>query len=114
MPWELKEHAGHHYAVLFHYALPDDAWAVELSEAVPAVAEAAESPDATVTHLPGAGFLVALVPDEDPALQPAVRVWSPEEHVVPYEVMCWFMEQVADQVERCRTAFEQGEAGTVE
>ncbi|MFE1285889.1 hypothetical protein [Streptomyces sp. NPDC058751] len=36
MPAELREHAGRHYAVQFHYALPDDAWAVELSEAVPA------------------------------------------------------------------------------
>jgi hypothetical protein len=52
MPWELKEHAGSHYAVLFHYALPDDAWAVELSEAKPASVEGAESPDAAVTHLP--------------------------------------------------------------
>ncbi|MEU3296048.1 hypothetical protein ABZ722_27275 [Streptomyces longwoodensis] len=32
MPWEVKGHAGRHYAVLFHYALPDDAWAVELKE----------------------------------------------------------------------------------
>jgi hypothetical protein len=104
MPWELREHAGRHYAVLFHYALPDDAWVVELSEAVPA---SAENPDAAVTHLPGAAFLVALVPDEDPNLQPTVRVYSPDECVVPYEVMRWFMEQVADQVERCRTAFEQ-------
>ncbi|GGW16592.1 hypothetical protein GCM10018980_20050 [Streptomyces capoamus] len=36
MPAELREHAGRHYAIQFHYALPDDAWAVELSEAVPA------------------------------------------------------------------------------
>ncbi|MFE5398683.1 hypothetical protein ACFQ9U_29515 [Streptomyces sp. NPDC056568] len=104
MPWELHEHLGRHYAVLFHYALPDDAWAVELSEAVPT---AAESPDSAVTHSPGPAFLVALVPDEDPNLQPTVRMWSPDERVVPYEVMRWFMRQVADQVERCRIAFEQ-------
>ncbi|MER6214194.1 hypothetical protein ABT213_09045 [Streptomyces sp. NPDC001674] len=114
MPWELKEHAGRHYAVLFHYALPDDAWAVELSEAEPASAEGAENPDATVTHLPGAAFLVTHVPDEDPNLQPTVRVWSPDERVVPLEVMRWYMEQVADQVERCRIAFEQGEPEAVE
>lgn len=114
MPWELKEHAGRHYAVLFHYALPDDAWAVELSEAKPASAEGAENPDAEVTHLPGAAFLVTHVPDEDPNLQPTVRVWSPDERVVPLEVMRWYMEQVADQVERCRIAFEQGEPEAVE
>ncbi|MGW4779014.1 hypothetical protein ACWEPA_20410 [Streptomyces filamentosus] len=111
MPWELKEHVGRHYAVLFHYALSDDAWAVELSEAKPA---SAESSDAAVTQLPGAAFLVTHVPDEDPNLQPTVRVWSPDERVVPYEVMLWYMEQVADQVERCRIAFEQGEPEAVE
>ncbi|MFE5808745.1 hypothetical protein [Streptomyces sp. NPDC056491] len=114
MPWELREHAGRHYAVLFHYALHDDAWAVELSEAVPVPAEGAENPDASVTHVPGPAFLVALVPDEDPSLQPTVRVWSPDERVVPYEVMGWFMEQVADQVERCRIAFAQEEPEAVE
>ncbi|MFJ2061195.1 hypothetical protein ACIOMM_35490 [Streptomyces sp. NPDC087908] len=114
MPWELKEHAGRHYAVVFHYALPDDAWAVELSEAKPAPAEGAENPDAAVTHLPGAAFLVTHVPDEDPNLQPTVRVRSPDERVVPYEVMRWYMEQVDDQVERCRIAFEQGGPQAVE
>jgi hypothetical protein len=114
MPWELREHAGRHYAVLFHYALPDDAWAVELSEAVPAPAGGGEDPGAAVTYVPGAAFLVALVPDEDPDLRPTVRVHSPDERVVPYEIMRWFMEQVADQAERCRIAFGQGspEQGT--
>ncbi|MFF9285230.1 hypothetical protein [Streptomyces griseosporeus] len=103
MSWELREHAGRRYAVLFHYALPDDAWAVELSEAVPG---------AGMGYLPGPALLAALVPDEDPRLEPTVRVCGPEERVVPYEIMRWFMEQVADQVERCRVAFESegGEA----
>jgi len=114
MPWELQEHAGRHYAVLFHYALPDDAWAVELSEAVPASAKGVENSDATETYRPGAAFLVALVPDEDPNLQPAVRVYSPDERVVPYEITRWFMEQVADQVERCRIGFEQEEPEAVD
>ncbi|MFD9427684.1 MULTISPECIES: hypothetical protein [unclassified Streptomyces] len=109
MPWELREHAGRYYAVLFHYALPDDAWSVELSEA-----RGAENPDAVVTHLPGAAVLRALVPDEDPNLEPTVRIHSPDEHVVPYEIMRWFMEQVADQVERCRIAFERGRPEAVE
>lgn len=113
MPWELREHAGRHYAVLFHYALPDDAWAVELSEArpVPAGAGGEEEDGSGVTHLPGSAVLVALVPDEDPDLEPSVRIWSPEGHVVPYAIMRWFMEQVADQVERCRVAFESGGPG---
>ncbi|MFD5103080.1 hypothetical protein [Streptomyces albidochromogenes] len=113
MPSELKEHAGRHYAVQFHYALPDDSWAVELSEAVATPYPWAEAPKAS-DHLPGAAFLVALVPDEDPDLEPTVRVYSPNERVIPYEIMQWFMEQVADQVERCRIAFEQGEPGAVE
>ncbi|MFJ4869608.1 hypothetical protein [Streptomyces sp. NPDC088757] len=110
MSWELREHAGRHYVVLFHYALPDDAWAVELSEARSVSAGSGTE----VTHLPGPACLVALVPDEDPNLEPIFRVYSPDERVVPYEIMSWFMAQVADQVERCRIAFEQGNPETVE
>ncbi|MCL7426641.1 hypothetical protein [Streptomyces sp. YS415] len=110
MPAELREHAGRHYAVQFHYALPDDAWAVELSEARPTPASLSEAPGAE-TYMPGVAFVVAVVPDEDPGLEPTVRVHSHDEHVVPYEIMRWFMELVADQVERCRTAFEQEERG---
>ncbi|GGS93597.1 hypothetical protein GCM10010206_65410 [Streptomyces cinerochromogenes] len=110
---ELREHAGRHYAVQFHYALPDDAWAVELSEAVPAPAARADVPDA-MTHRPGAAFLVAFVPDEDPALEPTVHIHSHDEHIVPYEIMRWFMEQVAGQVERCRTAYAQQDPEAVE
>ncbi|QLJ02338.1 hypothetical protein HZZ00_15760 [Streptomyces sp. NEAU-sy36] len=106
MPAELREHAGRHYAVQFHYALPDDAWAVELSEAVPAPSAWAEHPGAE-RWLPGAAFIVAFVPDEDPHLEPTVHIHSHDEHVVPYEIMRWFMDQVADQVERCRIAFAQ-------
>ncbi|MEU9992366.1 hypothetical protein AB0E10_37240 [Streptomyces sp. NPDC048045] len=113
MPAELREHAGRHYAVQIHYALPDDAWTLELSEAVPAPAAWAEHPDAQ-RHLPGSAFLAAFVPDEDPSPEPAVHIHSGDEHVVPYEIMRWFMEQVADQVERCRVAFEQGESGALE
>ncbi|CAL9581467.1 hypothetical protein SUDANB176_05045 [Streptomyces sp. enrichment culture] len=110
---ELRVHAGRHYAVRFHYALPDDAWCVELSEAVPAPAAWAGDPHAP-THLPGSAFLVAVIPDEDPDLEPTVRVHSPDEHVVPYEITRWFMEEVAAQVERCRIAFEQGEPEAAE
>ncbi|MFJ1755174.1 hypothetical protein [Kitasatospora sp. NPDC088134] len=103
---ELREHAGRHYAVQFHYALPDDAWCVELSEAVPAPAAGSEIPNA-VTHLPGAAFVVAVIPDEDPDLEPSVHIHSHDEHVIPYEIVRWFMEQVAEQVERCRAALAQ-------
>ncbi len=77
-------------------------------------ARGTENPDAVVTHLPGASVLAALVPDEDPNLEPTVHIHSHDEPVVPYEIMRWFMEQAADQVERCRTAFEQGGPEAVE
>ncbi|GAA3371678.1 hypothetical protein GCM10017744_100370 [Streptomyces antimycoticus] len=84
-----RVHAGRHYAIQFHYALPDDMWCVELSEAVPAPAAAAwaETPRAE-THLPGAALLVAVIPDEDPDLEPAVHIHGHDEHLTPYEVMC--------------------------
>ncbi|WP_141208907.1 hypothetical protein [Streptomyces griseorubiginosus] len=113
MPAELREHAGCHYAIQLHYALPDDASAVELSEAVPAPAAWSGNPSAA-KHLPGAAFLVAFVPDEDPDLEPTVHIHSHDEHVIPYEIMRWFMEQVADQAERCRIAFEQDGRQAVE
>ncbi|MEE1813899.1 hypothetical protein PUR59_02510 [Streptomyces sp. SP18ES09] len=49
---------------------------------------------------------MAFVPDEDPDLEPTVHIRSHDEHVIPYESMRWFMEQVAEQVARCRIAFE--------
>jgi hypothetical protein len=110
---ELRAHAGRHYAVQFHYALPDDAWCVELSEAVPAPAAWADIPN-TETHLPGTAFMVAVIPDEDPSLEPTVHIHSHDEHVIPFEIMRWFMEQVAEQVERCRLAFAQGAPEAVE
>ncbi len=100
---EVREHAGRHYAVQFHYALPDDAWCVELSEAVPAAETWAGITDAP-THLPGAAFVVAVIP-EDPERAPIVHMNT---HDVPYEIMYWFMEHVAQEVDRCRVPFEQG------
>ncbi|MEU0913228.1 hypothetical protein [Streptomyces althioticus] len=110
---ELRVHGGRHYAVQFHYALPDDAWCVELSEAVRAPAAWAEIHHAE-THVPGVPLLVAVIPDEDPDLEPTVHIHSHDEHVIPYEIMRWFMEHVAEQVERCRIAFEQGAPEAVE
>jgi hypothetical protein len=110
---EFRDHAGKRYAIVFHYALPDDAWCVELSEAVPLPPRSAGMPTA-MTHLPGSAFLVAYIPDEDPDLEPTVHVHSDDEHVIPYEIMRWFMEEVAGQVERCRVAYEAGEPEAVE
>ncbi|MEU2611134.1 hypothetical protein ABZ570_06020 [Micromonospora sp. NPDC007271] len=103
MPWEQLEHAGTRYAVLFTYAVPDDAWYVELSEAVPAPPAWASSPDAE-THLPGAALLTAVVPDEDLIRQPTIVVHPDSERVIPYEVMRWYLGKVAEEVERCRAA----------
>ncbi|MER6094148.1 hypothetical protein [Streptomyces bluensis] len=79
---ELREHAGRHYAVQHHYALPDDAWCLELSEAVPMGAE----PPNPVAYRAGRAFLAAYVPDEDPDLEPTVHIHSHDEHVIPYDV----------------------------
>lgn len=98
---ELREHGGHHYAVQFCYAVPDDAWCVELSRAVPAPATWAENPEAPA-HLPGSAFLVAVIPDEDPDLEPTVHFNDENVDAVPYEIMSWFMDHVRDEVERCR------------
>ncbi|RAY10656.1 hypothetical protein DPM19_34440 [Actinomadura craniellae] len=99
----MREHAGRHYVIQYHYALPDNAWYVELSKAVPAPAEWASLPNAR-THLPGVPFIVAVIPDEDPALEPTVHIHSDDEqHVVPYEIMRWFMEKVTEEIDRCRT-----------
>ncbi|MFD7699228.1 hypothetical protein [Streptomyces caelestis] len=108
MPAELREHEGRHCAVRFPYALPDDAWAVELSEAVPVRAGEDE------THVPGAAFPVAFVPDEDPDAEPTVHIHGHDEHVIPHEIMRWFMGRTADQVARCRTAFGQEGPGAAE
>ena len=110
---ELRAHEGRHFAIQFHYALADDVWCVELSEAVRAPAAWHETPDAA-THVPGAAFLVAVISDGIPDLESTVRVHSRDEYVIPYEIMRWFLEQVAEQVDRCGIAFEQGEPEAAE
>ncbi|MBR7839494.1 hypothetical protein KDL01_39930 [Actinospica durhamensis] len=105
MPVELLEHAGRHYAVLFHYALPDDSWRLELSEAVPAPPNWADNPGAG-KYLHGPALIAALVPDEDPSLEPTVHLCSLNERFIPYEVMRWFMEYVNAEVQSCRAAME--------
>ena len=105
MPAELREHAGRHYAVQYHYSLPNDAWTMELSEAVPAPTAWADDPEAD-RHLPGAAVVAAFVPDEDPGREPTIHVGGHDERVIPYEIVRWFMGFVDQEVERRRTAFE--------
>ena len=93
------EHAGTRYALQYTYAVPDDAWYVELSVAVAAPASWADIPNAA-THLPGPAFLTAVVPDEDAAREPTICLDPRSEQVVPYEVMRWFMERVTEEVQR--------------
>ncbi|WP_431880275.1 hypothetical protein [Micromonospora marina] len=103
MPSEFLDHGGTRYAVQFTYAVPDDAWYVELSEAVPAPASRADIPD-VLTHLPGPALLLAVVPDEDPTREPTICVSTVGHRDIPFEVMRWYMEKVAEEVDRCRTA----------
>jgi hypothetical protein len=98
----LRQHAGRFYAVLFHYAVHDDAWRLELSEAVPVQEASANCSESKYTH--GQAIVSALVPDEDPSAEPTIEVFSPRGHVLPYEIMCWFMEFVREEVGGCRAA----------
>ena len=102
MPTDLLEHAGVTYAVLTFYALPDDAWYVELSESVPAPPAWAAAPQAAA-RVPGRTLLLAVVPDEDPAREPSVELVG-EEHTIPYEVLRWYLSFVDREVESARKA----------
>jgi hypothetical protein len=111
MPSELMEQAGVVYAVEHLYSVPDDAWRVELSEAVPAPASWRSIAHAK-THLAGPAFITAIVPDEDPSRPPSVHFAAGAEREVPYAVVSWFMESVGAEVERARLALsEAGRAG---
>ena len=107
---EVLEHGGRHYAVQFHYALPDDAWCVELSEARPTPKPRSEIAQAPA--LPGPALIVAMVPDENPTAEPTIHIRTSNEPVIPYVVMRWFMEQVANEVERTRAAMQVAHAET--
>ncbi|MFC8717636.1 hypothetical protein [Kitasatospora sp. NPDC057198] len=79
-------HPGRGYAVTTMYSVPDDAWYLEL------------------TLVRGQrSVVIAVVPDEDPAREPTVCFDPRGEHLdIPYEVMRWFMELVADEVRTSR------------
>jgi hypothetical protein len=104
MPY--RGHAGRLYSISAGYLGDEDAWMLELSEAKPAPASWSTIPGAG-THLPGDTFLTAMVPDEDPKREPTLHLYAPEGHEVPYEIMLWFMENVAAEVARCRAEMEQ-------
>ncbi|WP_187645733.1 hypothetical protein [Streptomyces sp. TRM49041] len=73
------------YSLTHHYALPDDAWQVELN-----------APDGTI-------LAIGVVPDEDPEREPSLVFNERAGHRrVPYEVMRRFMDEVADEIQRCR------------
>lgn len=87
MSYEEREHARRYYAVEFMYALPEDAWFVELTDVKS-----------------GEMIMTGVVPDEDLTVEPSVRVHASETISVPYEVMAWFMAKVADEIARSRPA----------
>ncbi|MEE1746099.1 MULTISPECIES: hypothetical protein [unclassified Streptomyces] len=75
-------HPDGDYAITAMYSVPDDAWYLELD------------------LVAGQRQLVtAVVPDEDPARKPTVCFNPHGPHMeVPYEVMCWFMRQVDEEI----------------
>ncbi|GHH17844.1 hypothetical protein [Streptomyces lanatus] len=79
-------HPDGDYAITAMYSVPDDAWYLELD----LVAEQRN-------------VLTAIVPDEDPAREPAVCV-NPlgRSCDIPYEVMRWFMDQVTEEIRTAR------------
>ncbi|SFW82646.1 hypothetical protein [Amycolatopsis australiensis] len=48
--------------------------------------------------------MTEVVPDEDLSVEPTVRVHAPEEHSVPYDIMVWFTEKLAEEIARSRPA----------
>jgi hypothetical protein len=44
---------------------------------------------------------MAMVPD-DPTREPTIHVHGNGERAVPYDVIRWYMEKVAQEIERCR------------
>lgn len=96
----LKEHDGQVFAVQYCYSVPDSAWHIDLSEVEPVPEPWATA--SSVASLPGPSFILAVVPDEDPSAQPVIHLYSGVDRAIPYEVMQWFMEKVAEEVESHR------------
>ncbi|MFJ7065102.1 hypothetical protein [Streptomyces sp. NPDC101115] len=86
----MSTHASGRYTITRLYSVADDAWYLELDEAV------------------GQRMLVvATVPDEDPAREP--NVWFDArggERAIPYDVLRWFMDEVAEEIRTSRDWME--------
>ncbi|MFH8386749.1 hypothetical protein ACH4E7_38525 [Kitasatospora sp. NPDC018058] len=79
-------HPSRDYAITAMYSVADDAWHLEL--------ELVREQRAIVT---------AVVPDENPAREPTVCFDPQGRHLdIPYEVLRWFMDQVADEIRTSR------------
>ncbi|MFD7876050.1 hypothetical protein ACFV5G_18430 [Streptomyces sp. NPDC059766] len=79
-------HSGRDYAITAMYSVSDDAWYLEL--------DLVREQRAVVT---------AVIPDEDPAREPTVCFDPRGRHLdIPYEIMRWFMDQVADKIRTSR------------
>ncbi|MER6347375.1 hypothetical protein ACWC10_25470 [Streptomyces sp. NPDC001595] len=79
-------HPDGEYAITTMYSVPDDAWYLELD-----VVAGRRS------------VVTAIVPDEDPAREPTVCFDPQGGHLdIPYEVMRWFMDQVAEEIRTSR------------
>ncbi|MFF9631295.1 hypothetical protein [Streptomyces fradiae] len=72
------------YRITRTYALPEDAWHIELD------------------HRDASRLVTAVIPDEDPAREPSFHLFAPDGHDVPYEVLVWFMAEAADEVRTLR------------
>ncbi|MER5208064.1 hypothetical protein [Streptomyces sp. NPDC002825] len=82
-------HPDGRYAITTMYSVPDDAWYLELDEVA------------------GQRMLMtAVVPDEDPGRMPTIRFGPDDPHEVPYEVVRWFMDQVAEDIRTSRSWME--------
>ncbi|MFE7774687.1 hypothetical protein ACFU5O_12410 [Streptomyces sp. NPDC057445] len=82
----LIKHDAGAYALQILYSVPDDAWYLELDDAAK-----------------GTTLMTAIVPDEEPGREPTVCFNADAGHRdVPYEVMRWFMDQVAEEIRNSR------------
>jgi hypothetical protein len=85
---------------------PDNVWCLELSEAVPAPASWASLPE-PVTHTPGRNLVIAVIPCEDPTTEPTVDfLRSAEDVSIPFEIMRWFLDLVAQDMQHSRAVFK--------
>ncbi|MFF3315278.1 hypothetical protein ACFYV5_07165 [Streptomyces sp. NPDC003035] len=86
----LITHEDGAYALQILYAVPDDAWYLELDDAAD-----------------NRTLVIAIVPDEDPAREPTVYFDPQAGHRhIPYDVMRWFMEHVEAEIRTSRAWME--------